>query len=90
MPDKLNVKRAAFSLAIVFGILYLLFALFFYFIPHSALNLTDDLFHGIDIKKIADTRVPIASTFTGLIEVLILGLLAGGLFAKVYNWLLKY
>ncbi|MDP3881290.1 MAG: DUF5676 family membrane protein [Nanoarchaeota archaeon] len=90
MGDKLDVKRSAFSLAIVFSILYILCALFFYLMPEPALNLSNDLFHGIDIKKIADTKVPIGSTITGLVEIFFLGLIAGWLFTKVYNWLLKY
>ena len=85
MTDKLNPKRIALSLAIVTGLVYIVCAILVAIAPIWTVNTFGALFHGIDISKIARESVPITSTILGLVEIIILALIVGWLFAKVYN-----
>jgi len=71
--DLLNPKVVSLSLASVFGIVYIVCA----------------LFHGFNMMAIAGTNMMLGSVVFGLIEMVILGLLVGWLFAVVYNALLE-
>ncbi|MEK6974421.1 MAG: DUF5676 family membrane protein [Nanoarchaeota archaeon] len=89
MAEKLNTKVVSFSLAIFSGIVYILCALFFAIVPQTTLNLFKDMFHGIDITKITNAPVPLGSTIIGFIEIVVLLLIVGWLFATIYNYLLN-
>lgn len=85
MVDKLSPKRVALSLAIVAAIVYIVCAILVAINATWTVNTFRALFHGIDISQIARTSVPIGSTILGLIEIFVLGLIVGWLFAKIYN-----
>ena len=85
MTDKLNAKRVAMTLAIVSAILYIACALLIAIAPDFTMNLFSNLFHGIDINKIASTSISLAGTLLGLVEIIVYALIAGWLFALIYN-----
>jgi len=89
MTEKLNSKVVSFSLAIIFGIIYILCTLFFAMAPQLTLSFFNVMFHRIDITKIASTPVPLGSAIFGFIEIVVLSLIAGWLFATIYNYLLN-
>ena len=85
MAEKWNEKKVAFSLAIVAGIVYIVCAILVAIAPVWTVNTFGALFHGIDISQIARESVPLGNTITGLVEIVVLALIVGWLFAKVYN-----
>ena len=85
MADKLNAKRVALSLAVVSAVLYIVCVLLIAVAPDFTINLFSNLFHGIDITQIANTSISFGSTLLGLIEIIIYTLIAGWLFAWMYN-----
>ena len=85
MSDKLNTKKVALSLAVVSAILYIACALFIAIAPNLAIKLFSNLFHGIDITKITNTSISLGSILFGLIEIIVYALIAGWLFAWIYN-----
>ncbi len=88
MAEKLKPKVFALSLAGVSGIVYIICAVLFAIAPKPTLGLFRDMFHGIDITKIARDGVPFGNTVAGFFEVVVLSLVVGWLFAAVYNYLL--
>lgn len=84
MADKLSPGRIANSLAITAGIFSLACALLILMAPTFTTNLFGAIFHGIDLSQIAKTAT-IGSSILGIIEVMILGWIAGWLFAVIYN-----
>ena len=50
------------------------------------MNLFSFIFHGIDISQIVKP-ITFIDAILGIIEVIILGLIAGWLFVKVYNFI---
>ena len=85
MIDKLNEKKVAFSLAGASGIIYVVCAVLIAIFPTGTVKVFGALFHGIDISKITRESVPFTSTILGLIEIIMLSLVAGYIFAKIYN-----
>ncbi|MEK6936080.1 MAG: DUF5676 family membrane protein [Nanoarchaeota archaeon] len=85
MTDKLSTKKVALSLAIVSAILYIICALFIAIAPDFTIKLFSNLFHGIDITQITSTSISLGSTLIGLVEIIVYALIAGWLFALVYN-----
>jgi hypothetical protein len=85
MVDKLNPKRIANTLGVVFAGVSLLCAVLVLVFPGAAMSVFSNIFHGIDITQIAKSSVSIGSIIIGLIEVFILGWIIGWLFAVVYN-----
>ena len=85
MAEKLNPKRVALSLAIVSSILYIACALFVVIAPDFTTKLFSNLFHGIDITQIATTNISFVSVLSGLIQIIVYTLIAGWLFAWIYN-----
>ena len=85
MADKLDVKRTALSLAIVSAILYIACVLLIVIAPDFTMRLFSNLFHGIDITQIANKSISFGSTLFGLVEIIVYALIAGGLFAWIYN-----
>lgn len=88
MKNKLNPKAVSFSLASVAAILYIICAIFFAIAPGLTLTFFKDMFHGLDITKIARTGTPIGSVTAGFVEIVISALVIGWLFTVIYNWLL--
>ena len=84
MAEKLSVKRVSMSLAVVAGIISIIFGLLILIAPQATVNLFGEIFHGIDISQI--TRpITIGGALLGTIEVMIIALIAGWLFAVIYN-----
>lgn len=84
MTEKLNSNKVAISLAAVAGMISIICALLILIAPESATNLLGQIFHGIDISQIAKP-ISLGNAVLGTIEVIILALIAGWLFAKIYN-----
>ncbi len=89
LNHELNPKVVSFSLAIISGITYVLCAVFFVLAPQATLGFFKEMFHGIDITKIAVPSVPLGSAVFGFVEIVVFSLIAGWLFAAIYNYLLK-
>ncbi|MBS3097409.1 hypothetical protein J4209_01290 [Candidatus Woesearchaeota archaeon] len=85
--EKLNIKTIALTLAIVGGIFSLACAAFVALWPGGAVRFFNAMFHGIDMTAIAKTNISIGSVVLGLIEVVVVSVIAGALFAWVYNYL---
>lgn len=85
MADKLNAKKVAISLAIVSAILYIACALLVAIAPEFTVKMFSSMFHGIDISKIASTSISLGGTLLGLVVIVAYALIAGWLFALVYN-----
>ena len=83
---ELNPMLVGKTLAAVSGIFYLACAGVFAVAPDFAMSLFVNVFHGIDISKIASGPVSLGNTIVGFVEILIYAYLAGWLFAKVYNY----
>ena len=85
MADKLNAKRVANTLGIVFAGVSLLCAIFVLIFPGTAMSFFNNIFHGIDITQITKTSVSFGSIIIGLIEAFVLGWIIGWFFVKIYN-----
>lgn len=86
MADELNPKAVALALAAISGAAYVLCAVLFAIAPQLILGLYSDMFHGVDIAKIARTPVPLWSMAAGFVESVVFLLVFGWLFAAVYNY----
>ncbi len=86
MAEKLKAKRVSFSLAIVAGIVSIACALLIAIAPEFTVNLFGAIFHGIDMSQITKTMT-FSSALLGTVEVIVIALIIGWLFAKVYNQL---
>ena len=84
MGDELNPKRVAMSLASVAGIISIVCALLILIAPEATTNLFGAIFHGIDVSQIAKP-ITLGGALLGTLEIIIIALIAGWLFAKVYN-----
>ncbi len=84
MVDNLSPKKVANSLALTAGIISLVCALLVLLAPSFTVSLFGAIFHGVDLSQISKTAT-IGSSVIGIIEVIILGWIAGWLFAKIYN-----
>ena len=89
MIQKLNVKAIAGASAVLWGIAYILCAIFVWIAPSASLGFFNLFFHGIDLAQIAGTSVTFVSSLIGLILTLVIAYAAGSLFAVLYNKLLK-
>ncbi|MBS3108650.1 hypothetical protein J4409_02155 [Candidatus Woesearchaeota archaeon] len=87
MNNELNPNVFAFSLASVLSIIYILCAVIFALFPEAALTLFQNMFHGIDLAKIAIDNISFGSVLIGLVEIIISSLIFGWLFALFYNYL---
>lgn len=87
MTDRLNPKIVSLSLASLSGTGYVFCAILFAIVPEATLDFFQNIFHGTDITQIARTAVPIGSTIAGFVEIIVLSLAAGWLFAVIYNYL---
>ena len=84
MAEKLNAKRVSLSLAAVAGIISIICALLILIAPQATMNLFGAIFHGIDISQITKT-ITLGGALLGTVEVIVIGLIAGWLYAKIYN-----
>lgn len=84
MTNKLNAKVVAFSLAGVSGIISLLCALSLIVSPSGSMKFFGSIFHGVDFTKIA-MPVSISGVVMGLLAIVVVALIAGWLFAVIYN-----
>ena len=82
--EKLNPKKVSLSLAATSGIVSAACALLIAVAPQFTVNLFGAVFHGIDLSNIQKTMT-ISSAILGTIEVIVLALIVGWLFAKIYN-----
>ncbi len=82
--EKLNPRRVSLSLAAVSGIVSAVCALLIAVAPQFAVSLFGAIFHGVDLTKIQKTMT-LGSAIIGTLEVIVLALIVGWLFAKVYN-----
>lgn len=82
--DRLDSKRVSLSLAIVSALLSLLCALFIVLAPAFSMRLFGSIFHGLDITRIA-APMTLPGVVSGLLAVTVSALVAGWLFATVYN-----
>ncbi len=85
MAEKLNTKKVAYATAGVFAALYVICAVAFVLAPGAVMSLANNLFHGVDLSKIADNTMTIGGFVIGLVQVAVYGLLAGWIFTGVYN-----
>jgi len=84
MAEKLNARKVAYSLAGVSGIIYIICAILVAISPSGTVMVFSYMFHGIDISQISTTPT-LSGTIIGLVEIVILALIVGWLFAKIYN-----
>ena len=82
---ELSPKKTGLSLAIVFGIFYLVCAILFALAPASTMSLFNSLFHGIDVSEIARESISLGETAFGLLIILVFGWIVGWLYAVIYN-----
>ena len=83
--EKINVKAFALASASTFGVVSIVCALLFWIAPAFALNLFNNVVHGIDLTSITKTSFSLSSAIIGLILAIILGYLLGALLAVFYN-----
>lgn len=89
MKNGLNIKTTAFALAVTSAIIYAVCALLIFVFGSAGVSLFANMFHGIDITKIAATNVSWKNTLIGLVEIIVFALLTGALFAWIYNLFVK-
>lgn len=87
MAESLNPKAAALSLAGVSGTGYVICAALFAAAPQQTLGFFNEMFHGIDLTRIARENMTFGGTLVGFAGVVVLSLAAGWLFATAYNYL---
>ena len=84
MGDKLSPKRVSLSLGIVTGIISIICALLILIAPESTTKLFGAIFHGIDVSQITKP-ITLNGALIGTIEVIVIALIVGWLFATIYN-----
>jgi len=84
MVEKLSVNKVSLSLAAVSGILSIVCALLIALAPEATTKLFGIIFHGIDISQITKP-ITLGGALFGTIEVIVIALIAGWLFAVIYN-----
>ena len=84
MGDNLSPKRVSLSLATVAGIISIVCALLILIPPKATTNIFGEIFHGIDISQITKP-ITLVGALIGTIEVIVIALIVGWLFATVYN-----
>ena len=85
MADKLSAKKVALALAGVSAVVYIVCALLIAVAPAFTVSIFGALFHGIDISEIAMQNISLGRTILGFIEIIVLALVVGWLYAKMYN-----
>lgn len=85
MNNKLDVRRVAYTTALVAGIISIACLAIIAIFGNSGTMFMGYIFHGLDISKIAVTNLSLGGAIIGVIEVILIALIGGGLFAKIYN-----
>ncbi len=88
MTNKLMPWKIGVTLGFVFAIISLICAILFAITPESTLNLGNNIFHGLDLTKIAKD-MSWNSAAIGLVEIFIIGFVGGWLFGVIYNLMNK-
>lgn len=84
MGDKLSPKKVSLSLAGVSGIISVICALLIAIAPQDTVRFFGAIFHGIDLSSIT-SQITVSGAILGTIEVIVIALIAGWLFAVIYN-----
>ncbi len=84
MGKTLSPKNVSLSLALVVGIFSLVCALLVAIVPDMAFSLFGSIFHGLDISQISKS-VSLGNALLGTVLVAIIALIAGWLYAVIYN-----
>jgi len=84
MKEKLSAKKVSFSLGIVTAIFSIACALLIAAAPEQTMKLFGAIFHGIDISEIAKP-ITLGGAVLGTMVIIALALIAGWVFAVVYN-----
>lgn len=84
MSEKLNAKRVSLSLAAVGGIVSVVCAILLAIAPKFTINLFGAIFHSIDMSQITKP-ITFGRAVFGTVEVIVIALIAGWLFAVIYN-----
>lgn len=83
---RLSIRRLGFALGALFGLLYLGCVFVMATVPKdAAVRFFNSLTHGVDWGPIMRWDMPAAEMLVGVLEVFILGWLAGAAFAALYN-----
>ena len=88
MANKLDVKTTSLALGVTSGIVSIACFLILWVWP-SSLSLFGKMFHRIDMAKVATPSLTASDAVVGLVVAVVLGLLIGALYAKVYNLFVK-
>ena len=85
--DTINIRRFGLAVGATFALLYALCMLIIMSAGReSAIAFMNSLLHGIDITSIIVTSMPIEEMLIGIIEMFIIGWLAGAMIASIYNY----
>ena len=84
MKEELSAKKVSLSLATVTGIISIVCAILIAIAPQFTIKFFGAIFHGIDITQI-EKIMTLGSAITGVIAAIIVALVAGWLFAVIYN-----
>lgn len=85
MNEKLDVRRVAYTTALVGGIFSIVCLAIIAIFGNSGTMFMGYIFHGLDVSKIAVTSISWGGAIIGVIESTLLALIGGWLFAKIYN-----
>ena len=89
MKCKMDARITGVAVASVSSIAYIFCATLLAVSPALLFKLTKDMFHGVDITKIASYPVPLGSAILGFLEIIIAAYIIGWLFAIIYNAFIK-
>lgn len=89
MKCKINASIVGLSLALTSAIAYIFCVILLAASPTLLFKLTKDMFHGVDITKIAVYPVSFGNALLGFIEIIVVAYILGWLFAAIYNALIK-
>lgn len=83
---KLNPNKVGLSLGITFVGISVLCLLLVAILPlQLVIAGSNAIFHGLDVSSIAAKNITIGSAIAGIIEVFVIGYVAGAIFAFAYN-----
>lgn len=85
MNEKLDVRRVAYTTALVAGIFSIVCLTIIAIFGTFGTMFMGYIFHGLDVSKIAVTSISWSGAIIGVIESMLLALIGGWLFARIYN-----
>ena len=87
----ISPKRAGITLAITTSAIYLVCVFVIMRVPREmAIDLYNNILHGLDVSGILKPSMTISQMAAGLISVFIIGWLVGATFASIYNLVGEY